>query len=192
MVEIYENLSNNFDNKVYKWMKIYYSGRVSIDSSIINDILNDLNKVNSKKKNDRFNNIKYQLYIEHINDTYKNKYLCNLQPEPHTDLIEVSNCDTQDKLQVYDAHELYKKLYYYFDMDLYEWMRVYYCDICSWGDVIINKILKEMKHAYLDGLIYISQSKYFDNNYTYYISHILGTFFDDYVSEKDPDPYWAD
>jgi len=69
------------------------------------------------------------------------------------------------------------------DDNLYNWMKIQYMDVCSNGDVIINKILDKLnnKDHYLE--VNMEEIKY--------ITHIIDTYNDCYLKKQIANPYWA-
>ena len=74
-----------------------------------------------------------------------------------------------------------------FTPELYDWMKREFSDVCSNGDVAINKLLDELYH------IYVLKNKTEEEEMeTTYISSIYNTYIGSYLEGAEPDPFWAD
>jgi len=72
-----------------------------------------------------------------------------------------------------------------FTAKLYHWMKREFSDVCSDGDVAVNKLLDELY------AVYVLKNKNEEMEITY-ISDIYNTYIGSYLQGYDPDPYWAD
>lgn len=70
-----------------------------------------------------------------------------------------------------------------FTNELYEWMKIEFSDVCSNGDVCINKLLDDLNSMY-------SQKNEVET--IEYISYIYDRYINNYLKGKNPDPFWAD
>ena len=72
-----------------------------------------------------------------------------------------------------------------FTPELYTWMKREFSDVCSHGDVAINKLLDKLYH------VYVLKNKT-EEMETKYISSIYNTYVGSYLEGAEPDPFWAD
>jgi len=81
------------------------------------------------------------------------------------------------------------------DNESYDWLKIQYRDVCSGGDVVINKLLdtfltNNTKTLVWDDILKLLEG-YTEDKLLYYIDHIF-QFHKDYLEGKNPDPWWAD
>jgi hypothetical protein len=70
-----------------------------------------------------------------------------------------------------------------FTEELYEWMKIEFSDVCSHGDVCINKLLDDLNTVYnIKNKIEISSD-------IKYINYIYNTYINNYLQGKKPDPW---
>ena len=74
-----------------------------------------------------------------------------------------------------------------FTAELYVWMKREFSDVCSHGDVAINKLLDELYDVYV-----LKNKTDVEEMETTYISSIYNTYIGSYLEGYDPDPFWAD
>ena len=72
-----------------------------------------------------------------------------------------------------------------FTAELYVWMKREFSDVCSHGDVAINKLLDKLYD------VYVLKNKT-EEMETTYISSIYNTYIGSYLEGAEPDPFWAD
>ena len=72
-----------------------------------------------------------------------------------------------------------------FTAELYVWMKREFSDVCSHGDVAINKLLDKLYD------VYVLKNKT-EEMETIYISSIYNTYIGSYLEGAEPDPFWAD
>ena len=72
-----------------------------------------------------------------------------------------------------------------FTPELYDWMKREFSDVCSHGDVTINKLLDKLYD------VYVLKNKT-EEMETTYISSIYNTYIGSYLEGAEPDPFWAD
>ena len=74
-----------------------------------------------------------------------------------------------------------------FTAELYTWMKREFSDVCSNGDVAINKLLDELYDVYV-----LKNKTDVEKMETTYISSIYNTYIGSYLEGYVPDPFWAD
>ena len=75
-----------------------------------------------------------------------------------------------------------------FTAELYVWMKREFSDVCSHGDVAINKLLDKLYDVYV-----LKKTKEEEEEMeTTYISPIYNTYIGSYLEGAEPDPFWAD
>ena len=78
----------------------------------------------------------------------------------------------------------------YYTPHLHNWMKKQYCDVCSSGDVIINKILDELNDFYnLKKISVFNKNLLYNSNL---IEYIYSDYDNHYMKDVEPDPFWAD
>jgi hypothetical protein len=77
------------------------------------------------------------------------------------------------------------------DTKSYEWLKKEYSDVCSGGDVIINKLLDATNKNKLtwNDIINLSEG-YSEDEKLYFIDHIFQSY-KGYLEGREPDPWWA-
>ena len=73
-----------------------------------------------------------------------------------------------------------------FTDDLYNWMKIEFSDVCSSGDVYINKLLDDLN------LVYNIKNKTDLSIESKYINYIYDAYKNSYLKGIQPDPLWAD
>jgi hypothetical protein len=69
------------------------------------------------------------------------------------------------------------------DLDLYDWMKRQFSDVCSSGDVVINELLDELK---------FNKEIQIKEEWMNYIIYVYNIYIENYLNGEDPDPFWAD
>ena len=74
---------------------------------------------------------------------------------------------------------------------LHLWMKHQFLDACSPGDYVIHNLLNELNTFYnlknVDKLILTNNSDYLK-----YINYIYNFYMEDYLTDKEPNEWWAD
>ena len=78
--------------------------------------------------------------------------------------------------------DIIKKLKDIFTNKLYKYLKIHFSDVCSNGDIIINKILDKL----------INNSNSFTKDELKYTSYIWDVYNEYYLKNKESDPFWAD
>jgi len=68
------------------------------------------------------------------------------------------------------------------DNNIYKWMKTYYSDICSNGDIVINMILDKLNN----------KITIFTKEESNFIDHIYSTYINNYNKDEEPNTWWAD
>ena len=76
-----------------------------------------------------------------------------------------------------------------FTAELYTWMKREFSDVCSHGDVTINKLLDKLYDVYV---LKNKTKEEEEEMETTYVSHIYNTYIGSYLEGAEPDPFWAD
>jgi len=183
--QMFEFIRSFFNTELYQWMKEFYS-IYSIDNIQINILLDQLNHIyNAESYFKSIKSIKSSNSIRDENFSNRQDKLDELYS-----LIDVPYDLLNFIEPIYNAYiyrylskeEIYSRLKVVFNSDIYDWMKIQYCDVCSNGDVAINFILEQMNSQ-----IDISVK---DENLTY-ITHIYDTYLMEYLLNYKPNPFWA-
>ena len=76
-----------------------------------------------------------------------------------------------------------------FTANLYNWMKAEFSDVCSNGDVCINKLLDELNSIYN---IKNKTDVSCDMRQVCFINYIYDRYINNYLKGDAPDPFWAD
>jgi hypothetical protein len=119
-------------------------------------------------------------YIANIN-TLQTKILNNLEPIPI--YKEIDSIDSAVKF-LNDVNS-----------ESYKWLKTEYSDVCSGGDVAINKILNthikiNREIIWNDVIELFEQDEYNEEKLLYFIDHIFQSY-KGYLEGHEPNPWWA-
>jgi hypothetical protein len=88
-------------------------------------------------------------------------------------------------------NEMLAKIRTMYSPHLHLWMKQQFLDACSHGDYVIHNLLNELNTFYnlknSDKLILTNNSDYLK-----YINYIYDFYMEDYLTDKDPNEWWAD
>ena len=82
-----------------------------------------------------------------------------------------------------------------YTIELHNWLKIQYMDVCSDGDIIINNILnqlnKYMRKEFSDNTYTITTIDNVGDRVWYFVEHIYSSY-NDYLDGNEPNPWWAD